>query len=111
MWFDALDITSTEHVSSYVACDGRIITATCFGISVRPTGANNTYPPTHTAGDPSGFYIEVDLGAERVLQVNVTATVLTVDVEGVYLRWTGTLEGGVKGEKGFSGAALWEEFF
>lgn len=110
MWFDALDITGTEHVSSYVACDGRMITATCSGITVRPTGANDTYPSTHTAGDPSGFYIEVDLGAEGLLQVNVTATVLTVDVEGAYLRWTGTLEGGVKGEKVFSGAALWEEF-
>lgn len=110
MWFDALGITGIEHVSSYVACDGRIVTATCSGISVRPTGTNDTYPPTHTAGDPSGFYIEVDLGAKGVLQVNVTATVLTVDVEGLYLRWTGTMEGGVKGGKLLSGVALWEEF-
>ncbi|KAA6414013.1 MAG: hypothetical protein FRX48_02375 [Lasallia pustulata] len=110
VWFDALDITGTEYVSSYVAFDGRIVTATCSGISVRPTGANDTYPPTYSSGPPSGFYIEVDLGVEGVLQVNVTATVLTVAVEGLYYRWTGTLEGGVKGGEVLSGAALWEEF-
>ena len=110
VWFDALDITGTENVSSYVARDGRIITATCSGISVRPTGANSTYPPTNSTGDPSGFYIEADLGAEGVLQVNATAKVLTVDVEGYYLRWTGTLEGGLKGGEVLSGVGVWEEF-
>ena len=62
-----------------------------------------------TSGNPQGFHIELDLGSEGVLEVNVTSTLIIADVV-LYTRWIGTLTGGVQGSPVYQGVALYEEF-
>jgi hypothetical protein len=96
-------------VSSYAAINGNIITASCTGIKVRPTGENSQYPPVITSGNPQGFHIELDLGSDGILEVNVTTNVVLADAL-LYTRWSGTMVGGVKGGSVYTGVALYEEF-
>ncbi|MCJ1473861.1 hypothetical protein MMC13_002514 [Lambiella insularis] len=110
VWYDALTPTGAEYVSGYVACDGKILGAVCSNVSVRPTGANATYPPVIGVGSPQGFHIEIDLGAEGTMVLDAAATFHNVDQGGSYYRSTGTLTGGIRGQQAFNGTALWEEF-
>jgi hypothetical protein len=59
VWFDALDINGTEHSSSYVAKDGKILSAGCGdkSVLVRPWGGDDTYPPPETTANPYGFIL------------------------------------------------------
>lgn len=98
-----------EYVSSYAARDGKIITASCSGIKVRPTGHNSQYPPVVTSGNPQGFHIDLDLGSEGILSVDVESNVVIADAF-LYTRWTGNMKGGVPGGPTYTGTALYEEF-
>jgi len=109
VWFDVLALDGSEYVSSYAAVNRSIITASCSGIKVRPTGENSQYPPVVTSGNPQGFHIDLDLGSEGILEVNVTSDVVLADAI-LYTRWAGTMSGGVKGGTVYSGVALYEEF-
>lgn len=104
-----LALNGSEYISGYAAVNGSIVTASCSGIKVRPTGANSQYPPVITSGNPQGFHIDLDLGSEGVLEVNVTSDVTIADAI-LYTRWSGTLSGGVKGGPVYKGVALYEEF-
>ncbi|KZT50378.1 hypothetical protein CALCODRAFT_525901 [Calocera cornea HHB12733] len=109
VWWDMMDINGNEHQLGYAAYNGIIISNTCAGISVRPTGPNSAYPPV--AGlMPDGFYIQYDLGLlNGNLVVNVTNTQSVVDYPGLYTRWVGSVVGGVTGETTYTGVALYEE--
>jgi hypothetical protein len=109
VWFDVLANNGSEYVSSYAAANGSIITSSCSGIKVRPTGLNSQYPPVITSGNPQGFHIDLDLGSEGILEIDVTTQVTVADVL-LYTRWTGTMSGGVKGGPLYKGVALYEEF-
>lgn len=109
MWFDVIASNGTEYVSSYAARNGSIIASSCSGIKVRPTGKNSQYPPKITSGNPQGFHIELDLGSEGILIVDVNGTLIVADVL-LYTRWIGTLSGGVQGSSVYQGVALYEEF-
>lgn len=109
VWFDVLALNGSEYVSSYVAVNGSIITASCSGIKVRPIGKNSQYPPVITSGDPQGFHIDLNLGSEGILEVDVTSNVVLADAI-LYTRWSGTMSGGVKGGTVYAGVALYEEF-
>jgi hypothetical protein len=108
VWFDVLGNDGQEYVSSYAARDGQIITASCSGIQVRPTGSNSQNPPVITSGNPQGFHIDLDLGSERILEVDIESNVALADAI-VYSRWAGNMTGGVWGRPTYTGAALYEE--
>jgi hypothetical protein len=109
VWFDILDSEGKEHVSAYAARDGHIVAANCNGIKVRPIGANSTYPPTQSSGNPEGFNINLDLGG-KVLTANVTNQLVVVPGLTFYARWTGTIVGGINGASDWTGVSLQEEF-
>ena len=109
MWWDSHTPDNTEFVSYYVACEGRIVAVACAGLRVRPTGGDDTYPPTSKSGTPGGFDVEMDLGVGGVLEVRFTVEVVAAD-GGVYARWTGGIEGGVRGGQRWEGVGLIEEF-
>ena len=101
--------TGVECVSAYIAHDGKVVGSQCSRIEVRPKGANSTYPPTQTAGNPAGFHITIDLGSSKVLEIDVLTQRSTIDST-VYRHWTGKLEGGFQGSETWEGVALYEEF-
>ncbi|KAI9816472.1 MAG: hypothetical protein M1827_001604 [Pycnora praestabilis] len=112
VWFDSLTPNGTEYVSAYASLSGTILTASCTlaGLSVRPFGANATYPPT-PAGNPTGFNISMDLGAEGILDFAVEVVETLVQAPGgLYTRWTGALSGGIEGREALEGFALFEQF-
>jgi hypothetical protein len=109
VWFDVIGADGNEYVSSYAALDGTIIASSCSGIKVRPTGENSQYPPVVSAGNPEGFHIDLDLPSGKVLEVQVTTSLVVVDI-GLYARYTGELSGGVQGSTVYTGVALYEEF-
>src|SRR5271169_5430894 len=82
VWYDALSPSGLETVSAYVARDGKVLAAGCIpsSIKVRPSGANDVYPPALSAGEPSGsFHIEIDLHAEGTMVVDVKSTYVVVN--------------------------------
>jgi hypothetical protein len=81
----------------------------CSGIQVRPIGANSTYPPTLSSGDPAGFSIVVDLGHDGTLEVEVSDQTTLISSPS-YSRWTGQLKGRIRGSEVLTGVALYEEF-
>ena len=109
VWYDALTPDGTEYVSFYIARDGEIIRSQCHDTQVRPTGANSTYPPTLSSGDPTGFHIAVDLGDDGILEVEVSNQYTTV-LSPAYMRWTGQIRGTFQGSEALTGVALYEQF-
>jgi hypothetical protein len=109
VWYDALTPAGAEYLSAYVTVGGKIIGSQCSGITVRPSGANSTYPPTLTSGDAEGFHIAIDLGTAGTLTVDVSRQVTLVNTT-AYKRWTGSLRGGIEGSETWWGAALYEQF-
>jgi hypothetical protein len=109
VWYDAVTPAGAEFVSAYVSRDGRVVGAQCSGIQVRPVGANSTYPPTMTAGNPANFYITIDVGGSKRLEFNVSRECTTVEIQ-PYRRWTGKLQGGFQESETWEGVALYEEF-
>jgi hypothetical protein len=63
---------------------------------VRPTGSNSQLPPVITSGNPQGFHIDLDLGSEGILEVDIESNVALADAI-VYLRWAANMTGGVWG--------------
>lgn len=113
VWYDYLTRDGAEFVSAYAARNNQIVTASCASTSirVRPTGQNSTYPPVHGSGTPSGFHINLDLGTEGVLNVNVSERLVVLGGEGVYARWVGNMSGIIQGSGVvWEGVALYEEF-
>lgn len=113
VWFDFLDSEGGESVSGYLydSTTKSIVAASCSGLTVRPTGENDTYPPTDMYALPGGFHVEFDLGGEgsAVFEVDVTNDIETIDLgtQG-YTRWIGACTGGVRGEVVEQGIGLWE---
>ncbi|KAJ6457615.1 hypothetical protein C8R45DRAFT_844134 [Mycena sanguinolenta] len=117
VWFDALDRTGTEAVSAYVAKDNKILAASCTlgRITVRPTGQNATYPPVISTANPSGYHIDVDLGADGTLAIDVTVLSNLVGVNPEYGRFLGNMTGSIvlpdgNSTAGLVGMALFEQF-
>jgi hypothetical protein len=100
----------TEQTSSYVTLGGRILTASCGGIIVRPTGANNVFPPVSGNDAPGGFHISVNVEGQGTLEVDVTHKVVLTTDPGTVYRWTGSLSGGFGNGTNWTGPALYEQF-
>ena len=94
-----------------VSRNNKLITVSCAenSVVVRPWGANDEYPPTISSGPPQGVYIEVDLGAEGTLHLNITNELTIVD-SGVYQRFIGSVYGDLNGGNTIEGRALHEQF-
>ncbi|KAL2784732.1 hypothetical protein BJX66DRAFT_329778 [Aspergillus keveii] len=110
VWYDLLTPDGTNTVAAYVARNGEILVAQCAGLTVRPYGANSTYPPLISTGNPTGFTVTIDLPEERV-ELTATGTYVTAGgwENAPYTRWSGTLEGRIGGED-LAGKAIFEEF-
>lgn len=74
---------------------------------VRPDTA---YPPFQSTPEQTAFSLELDLGKEGVLSVNVTTKSLLANGAPSYIRWSGVMEGRVGGEELKGGYALYEQF-
>ncbi|KAJ7158013.1 hypothetical protein C8R43DRAFT_1234438 [Mycena crocata] len=117
VWFDFIDVTGAEFVSAYAAKDNAIITASCTlgSINVRPTGQNATFPPVISTGNPSGYHIDMDLGADGKFAVDVGVLAPLNGVNPVYARAIGNISGEVVPVDGtattrLTGMALFEQF-
>ena len=110
VWFDGINMADERYVSGYVARDGKIISATCnnAALTVRPYGANSTYPPGLNAGYPTAFSIEYELGSSGRLLANYTTTLDLVSKPGYY-RGIGPIVGGIVGEEQYKGVTMWDE--
>ena len=100
-----------EYVSSFVSKHDKIIVSSCDAgsIRVRPSG-NSPYPPKISTPNPTGFTIEIDLGEEGVMNVEVTAEAISLAAGGLYTEWVGTMTGSVNGGKQMEGVASFEMF-
>ena len=99
-------------MSSYVARDGQVVTATCSGLRVRPTGTNVTYPPTQETFDnpPDGFRIDINIPGEDDVFLNVTNTRVITSIPNSTWRWIGSVLGGSVNDNStrWEGIALYE---
>ncbi|CEL04908.1 hypothetical protein ASPCAL06032 [Aspergillus calidoustus] len=110
VWYDLLTPDGENTIAAYVARNGEILVAQCAGLRVRPYGANATYPPLISTGNPTGFTVTIDLPDERV-ELTATGTYITAGgwENAPYTRWSGTLQGRIGGED-LDGKAIFEEF-
>lgn len=110
VWYDMRANDGTELVSSYVTHNGEVISSGCRsgGVKVRPYGGDSDYPPQPTLDDPAGFTVEFDLGNKGLLKANVT---ITHDVNNfpLYVRYIGTITGGIEGREQYTSKALFEQ--
>lgn len=110
VWYDMRASDGAEHVSSYVTHNGAVISASCQsgGVKVRPYGGNSTYPPQPTLSNPAGFTADFDLGSYGFLRANVTIKLELLNLP-AYVRYVGTISGGIDGGEQYSGKALFEQ--
>lgn len=115
VWFDTLDLASpaVEYFSGYVALDGEVLLSSCDAgaVTVRPWGANDTYPPTVASGLMQGLDVVFDLGGGETLVANVTRGTIVMDyMDSVYIRALGSVTGGLEGGEVFEGRGVFEQF-
>lgn len=111
MWFDFLAPDGTEYVSAYAAEHGRIITASCKNGSADVRPSNSDYPPKANSTSPTGFSVDLDLGLDGVLSVNVIVETILAQGETLYTRWAGSMVGSLDGGQVMKGGvALFEQF-
>jgi hypothetical protein len=112
VWFDTLGVDGKEYVSSYVSKHDKIVVSSCDAgsIKVRPNGVNSEYPPKVSTGNPGGFTIEIDLGKEGVMNVDVKVAAVALQGLTLYTEWVGTMTGNVDDGKQMIGVASFEAF-
>jgi hypothetical protein len=122
VWFSAISPSNVTYVSGYVTTTkpshkdkSCVVTSSCdlSNFTIRPTGANSTYPPRISGGEPQGYHMEFAVEDGNTLMVDLTRT-LTLQSSGgggVYTRWIGSLRGNIKGTgQAWTGTGLWEQF-
>ncbi|KZO94776.1 hypothetical protein CALVIDRAFT_483902 [Calocera viscosa TUFC12733] len=107
VWFDMLDTEGVEHQLGYVSENGKILANSCGSITVRPTGANSTYPPNANQS-PTGFHILYDMGDAGIFELNATNTAVIQIEPPLYMRWVGSVVGGIQGKETYEGVSLYE---
>ncbi|KAL2869747.1 uncharacterized protein BJX67DRAFT_391755 [Aspergillus lucknowensis] len=111
VWFDFLSAQRENYVSAYLSRDNEVIVSQCSGISVRPYGENDTYPPLISTGPPTGFDVKISLPEGGIFAFSAaTKHIIAGGEEGFpYTRWSGTLRGDIEGEE-VIGQAVLEQF-
>lgn len=109
VWFWTQAPDGTQETGGYVARDGQVLTASCNGVTVRPTGANDVFPPAVGDSPPGGFHISAEIEGDGTLEVDVTHHNIVLSLTGAYYRWTGTLSGGFGKGTNWTGPALYEQ--
>ncbi|KAJ7748645.1 hypothetical protein B0H16DRAFT_1663509 [Mycena metata] len=115
VWWDVLGRTGVETFSAYAAKDQKILAASCApeSIKARPIGQNSTYPPVLSTGNPSGYHVELDLGVDGKLELDLTVLAPTIALNPEYARFVGNMSGSITGERNTErliGMALFEQF-
>lgn len=113
VWFDTLSETATEYFSGYVALDGEVLLSSCDEgvVTVRPWGANSTYPPTVSSGMMEGVEVVFELEGGERLVANVTRGTTVMDyLDSVYIRALGSVTGGLEGGEELVGRGVFEQF-
>ena len=111
VWFDFLGLDGTEYVSAYASMHGEIIVASCKDGSANVRPSDGDYPPKANSTNPSGFSVELDLGLDGILSVNVTVETILAEGETLYTRWAGSMVGRLDGGKVIDGGiAIFEQF-
>ncbi|KAL4963061.1 uncharacterized protein BDV14DRAFT_95822 [Aspergillus stella-maris] len=112
VWFDYVSPKPEQNnrVAVYVSRGGEILTSQCSGVTVRPFGDNSTYPPLMSTGAPTGFNISVEIPGADDMEFAAMAKYVVAGSSMVgYVRWTGSLEVEVDGER-MVGETLYEQF-
>lgn len=107
VYFDMLDQEGVEHKLGYLTENGKVVANSCGSITVRGTGSNSTYPPASNQ-NPTGFHILYDMGSAGILEVNLTNTEIVQIEPPLYMRWVGSVSGGIQGRETYEGIALYE---
>ncbi|KAH7406702.1 hypothetical protein DE146DRAFT_778100 [Phaeosphaeria sp. MPI-PUGE-AT-0046c] len=83
VWFDAMHRDDRRYTSGCVSRTGIVQLASCMQgrQSVRPWGANSTYPPTDTTGRAQGLEVVYTLDDGNVLAVNVKTETPQIEFE------------------------------
>lgn len=115
VWFDTLDLAApaAEYFSAYVARDGDVLLSSCAAgaVTVRPWGANDTYPPTVSSGLMQGLEVVFALDDGETLVANVTRGTIVMDyMDSVYIRALGSVTGGLEGGEVLEGRGVFEQF-
>ena len=112
VWSDLVAPSGKEYVSGFLYNHSKVLKSSCSGVKVRPFNAPKIpFPATVTSPKPKALQITMDLGkSEGIFEAVVTNTRVIEDALGLYSRWIGEIKGGIKGEKSYSGSALYEEF-
>ncbi|KAJ7028106.1 hypothetical protein C8F04DRAFT_1291807 [Mycena alexandri] len=115
VWWDVLSRTGAETFSAYAAKDNKILAASCApgSIKVRPIGQNSTYPPVLSTGNPSGYRVELDLGPDGKLELDLTVLAPLIALNPEYARFVGNMSGSItcgKHTEKLTGMALFEQF-
>lgn len=113
VWFDILGLDGTEYFSGYVAEDGNILPTSCTenAVTVRPWGANDTYPPTPSSGIMQGLEVTFSLDNGTTLSANVTRGTIVMDYDdSVYIRALASVSGGIDGGETYEGRGIFEQF-
>ncbi|KAM5434274.1 hypothetical protein MferCBS31731_006768 [Microsporum ferrugineum] len=110
VWFYVLTPQQTEHVSAYIAKDGKIRHTACAGASIIPM--RSTIPRSTTDTLPIGFRIEFYATGGKVSLVNITVHngLVIASAGPSYTRWIGNSTGCVMGDCGLHGLGTLEQF-
>ncbi|OCK73253.1 hypothetical protein K432DRAFT_410850 [Lepidopterella palustris CBS 459.81] len=110
IWWDLFLHDTTEINHGYLVTADSVISVGCYGLKVRPTGFNSTFPPSGHSGNPQGLHIEYEFGNGKVFVVDVTGRVEWEPLfqVGGYTRFVGQGTGGFQGGPVYSGPTLYE---
>lgn len=91
--------TGQNHSAGYVAKNNQIISFGCNQVNF-----------TYTSADKANYHAEINLGQQGVLEFDTNKVALIDGDGGSYGRWTGRLNGGIKGQQRYTGVGLYEHF-
>lgn len=110
VWFDLVDPHGKEAASGYVSQNGKILSASCSGARVRPTGRHAVYPPTSKTALPDGFSISMSVPGHGDFEVTLSNYEVIDQSDGMSTRWLGKVSGGFSGKQQYRGIGLYEQF-
>ncbi|KAI0340663.1 hypothetical protein BDW22DRAFT_1360088 [Trametopsis cervina] len=111
VWFEHINLDGTEGTSGYLAENSTILSSSCAGVTVRPTGKGAVHPPTPATPLPSGFSVSLEVPGRGSFELSAKNINVIAQQDGVYTRWLGKLSGGFVDEnESYEGIAHYEQF-
>ncbi|KAJ7749630.1 hypothetical protein B0H16DRAFT_1461039 [Mycena metata] len=112
------DVVSGTHIASWYWGRGRLgpYSLVWWDVLSR-TGVefqrNSTYPPVLSTGNPSGYHVDLDLGGNGKLELDLTVLAPLIALNPEYARFVGNMSGSITGGRKTErliGMALFERF-